>query len=187
MGIIKNFLKSFIKLSRPRFTFTDNKLIFKINSDHFYEYEIENYETKTRHDSYVLDAYTLKTDEIFLEHIHVDNDVDWEGLPSSVYTSFLKEQLKFKNMEVLEKFEYDGFDFITYKIDNHFILNFIYIYEINKDTFILDVKSNLYTNLLKSFDSSYEYSYEKNSEEGLSLDISLVKQNAIYGYFRLDN
>ena len=187
MGIIKNFLKSFIKLSRPRFTFTDNKLIFKINSDLFYEYAIENYETNTRHDSYVLDAYTLKSDEIFLEHIHVDNDVEWEGLPSSIYTSFLKEQLKFKNMEVLEKFEYDGFDFITYKLDNHFILNFIYIYEINKDTFILDVKSNLYTKLLKSFDSSYEYNYEKNSQEVLNLDISLVKQNAIYGYFKLDN
>ncbi|MGA1933395.1 hypothetical protein ACH5BF_11885 [Arcobacter sp. YIC-464] len=187
MGIIKNFLKSFIKLSRPRFFFNDNKLIFKIDSDNFYTYEIDNYETKTRHDSYVLDAYTLKTDAVFLEHIHIDNDVQWEGLPSSIYISFLKDSLRIKQMDVLEKIEFDGFDFITYKIDNHFILNFIYIYEINKDTFILDVKSELYTNLLKKFDSSYTYKFEQNSDETLSLDLSIVKQNGIYGYFKLDN
>lgn len=187
MGIIKNFFKSFINLSRPRFTFTDNKLIFKINSDIFYRYEIDNYDTKTRHDSYVLDAYTLNTKDLFLEHIHLDNDVSWEGLPSSIYLSFLKEQLKIKDIKQLEKKEFDGFDFITYEVDNHFVLNFIYIYEVNKDTFILDIKSELYENLLKNFDKEYEYRFEKNTNDVLSLDLSIVKQNAIYGYFKLDN
>ena len=90
-------------------------------------------------------------------------------------------------MEILEKIEYDGYDFITYKIDEHFILNFIYIYELQKDVFILDIKSELYTNLLKNFNENYKYKYEKNEENKMAFDISLVKENAFREYFKLDN
>ena len=50
MGFIKKALKglvkSFIKLSRPIFTFENNELKFKIDLETFYTYPIENYETK---------------------------------------------------------------------------------------------------------------------------------------------
>lgn len=187
MGLIKNFFKNFIKLSRPNFSFEDNELKFKINSDHFYTYALDNVDIKTRHDSYILEAYTLKTDDLFIEYVKVDNDVSWNGLPSSFFISLLKEKLHIKNMEQLEKKEYDGYDFITYRIDEHFILNFIYIYELNKDVFIIDIKSELYENLLKSFDGKYTYKYEKNSDEKMAIDISVVKENAFNGYFRLDS
>lgn len=184
---LKSFVKSFVKLSRPVFTFEDNQLKFKIDLERFYVYPIENYETKTRHDSYVDEAYTISSDDLFIEFIKVDHDVVWRGLPSSFFISLLKEKLSIKNMEVLEKKEYDGYDFITYKIDDHFILNFIYIYELHKDVFILDVKSDLYVNLIRNFDSNYKYKYEKNSEDNLAIDISLVKNNAFNEYFGLDD
>lgn len=185
---LKSVIKSFVKISRPVFTFEDNQLKFKIDLDKFYIYNIDdNYETKTRHDPYVNEAYTLTTEDLFIEYIKVDHDVTWDGLPSSHFISLFKERLGIKNMDLLEKYEYEGYDFVTYKIDNHFVLNFIYIYELQKDVFILDIKSELYTNLLKNFDSKYVYKYDKNEESKMAFDISLVKENAFKNYFRLDN
>lgn len=180
---LKSIVKSIVKLSRPIFSFEDNKLSFKVNPEHFYTYELDNYETKTKHDSYAVEAYTIESDNIFIEYIHTHSDVQWRGLPSSLYREFLKDRLGFKTMDVLEKKEYKHFDFYTFKIDDHFILNFIYIYELNKDVFILDVKSELYENLLKNFDKNYVYKFEKNKENILDIDISIVNENNFFNYF----
>ena len=180
---LKSIVKSIVKLSRPVFSFEDNNLSFKISSENFYSYELDNYETKTKHDSYTLEAYTIEADSIFVEYIHTHSDVQWRGLPSSLYIEFLKDRLGFKSMEILEKKEYENFDFYTFKIDDHFILNFIYIYELNKDIFILDVKSELYENLLRNFDKEYIYSFEKNKENILDIDISIVNENNFFNYF----
>jgi hypothetical protein len=60
----------------------------------------------------------------------------------------------------------------------------IYIYEINKEVFIVDLYGDLYENLLKNFEKDYIYSFEKNKNLNLNLNTSIVKNNAIYGYFR---
>ncbi|KAB7887256.1 hypothetical protein [Poseidonibacter ostreae] len=180
---LKSIVKSVVRLSRPVFNFEDNILSFKVNPEYFYSYEIDNYETKTRHDSYTIDAYSIKSNSIFIEYIHSHSDVQWRALPSSLYIEFLKDRLGFKSMDLLEKKEYKNFDFYTFKIDNHFILNFIYVYELNKDVFILDIKSELYENLLKNFDKEYIYKFEKNKEDVLDIDISIVKENNFFNYF----
>ena len=180
---LKTIVKSIVKLSRPVFNFEDNKLSFKVNPEHFYSFNLNNYETKTRHDSYTIEAYTIKSDNLFIEYVHIDSDVQWRGLPSSLYIEFLKDRLGFKKMDILEKKEYKNFDFYTFKIDEHFILNFIYIYEVNKDVFILDIKSELYENLLRNFDKNYKYKFEQNDENSLDIDISIVNDNNFFNYF----
>lgn len=180
---LKSIVKSVIKLSRPIFNFEDNNLSFKVSPEHFYLYKLDNYETKTKHDSYTFEAYTIESDNLFIEYIHTQSDVQWRGLPSSLYLEFLKDRLGFKTMDILEKKEYKNFDFYTFKIDNHFILNFIYIYELNKDVFILDAKSELYENLLRNFDKKYKYKFEKNKENILDIDVSIVNENNFFNYF----
>lgn len=180
---LKTIIKSIVKLSRPVFNFEDNKLSFKVNPEYFYSFELDNYETKTQHDSYTMEAYTIKSDDLFVEYIHTDSDVQWRGLASSLYIEFLKDKLGFKKMDILEKKEYQNFVFYTFKINEHFILNFIYIYEQNKDVFILDIKSELYTNLLKNFDQSYIYNFDRNKEDILNINISIVKENNFFNYF----
>lgn len=180
---LKTIVKSIVKLSRPIFSFEDNNLKFKVNPEHFYSFNLDNYETKTKHDSYAVEAYTIKSDNLFIEYIHTLSDVQWRGLPSSLYIEFLKDKLGFNKMDILEKKEYENFDFYTFKIDNHFILNFIYIYEQNKDTFILDIKSELYENLLRNFDKEYKYKFEQNKEDVLDIDISIVNENNFFNYF----
>lgn len=187
MGIIRELLGSFFKtitkLSRPYFSLEENELKFKINSDDFFKFPISNVETKTRHDSYVLEAYTLKTNDLFIEYIHTDADVSWNGQALSFFLDLLKETKKSRNMELLEKYEFPHYEFLTYKIDNGDILNIIYIYELNKEVFIIDKKSELYESLLKIFIKDYEYKFEKNTNTYLDLNISLTKNNAMKSYF----
>ncbi|RXJ86633.1 hypothetical protein, partial [Arcobacter sp. CECT 8985] len=148
MGFLKKILKLFIKVSRPIFSLEDNTLKFKVNSDYFYTYTLENFEIKTRHDPYVIDAYTLKTKDFFLEHIRVDTDVSWNADALSLYENFLVENLKLKNIKLLEKKEFEHFEFIIYQIDKIHILPLVYVWEVYKDIFILDFNLSLYEDLI---------------------------------------
>ena len=180
---LKSILKTVIKLSRPVFNLQDNTLKFKINSEQFYTYVLKDYEQKTRHDSYTIEAYTLKAKNLYIEYVQTDNDVVWNGLPSSLFIDLVKSKLNFKSMEILENYEFSNYEFITYKIDDHFILNFIYIYEINKEVFILDINSELYANLLRNFVKDYKYTYEKNQDDVVDFNFSIARENNINNYF----
>ena len=188
MGIIKDVLKSIFKsltkLSRPYFSLEENELKFKIDSDNFYLFPISNIETKTRHDPYVLDAYTMTANNLYLEYIHTDSDILWNGQALSFFINLLKHDIKAKSMELLEKREFKHYEFLTYRIDDSYILNFIYIYEIDKEVFIIDYKSELYEGLLRNFHRNYKYKFEKNEKISLEFNTSIVKNNAIYGYFK---
>lgn len=187
MGIftdaLKSVFKTITKLSRPYFSLEENDIKFKIDSDNFYIFPISNIETKTRHDPYVLEAYTIQLKDIYIEYIHTDNGVSWNAQALSLFQNLLKDSLKFRNMELLEKKEFKHYEFLVYKINNEYLLNIIYIYEINKEVFIIDLKGELFENLLKNFDKNYKYSFQKNSNVSLKLNLSLVKNNAINGYF----
>lgn len=189
MGIIVDFFKSLFKtikkLSRPYFSLEENELKFKIDSDNFYKFPVLNMETKTRYDSYVLEAYTLKANNLHVEYIHTDNDVSWNGQAFSFFKDLLKENIKAKSMDLLEKKEFRHYEFLVYKINGQYVLNLIYIYEINKEVFIVDTKGELYENLLKNFDKTYVYKFEKNQIDFMDLNLSLVKNNAMKSYFNL--
>ena len=188
MGMITNAFKSFFKtitkLSRPYFTLEENQLKFKIDSDNFYLFSISNIETKTRHDPYVLEAFTLTANNLYIEYILTDADVSWNGQAFSFFIGLLKRDIRAKSMDLIEKKEFKHYELMVYRIDNTYILNLIYIYEINKEIFIVDLKGDLYEGLLKNFDKNYKYEFERNKKLNLTLNTSVVKNNAIQGYFR---
>jgi hypothetical protein len=187
INILKSLFKTLTKLSRPHFSLEENELKFKIDSDNFYLFPISNIETKTRHDPYVLDAFTMTANDIYLEYIHTDTSTSWNGQAFSFFINLLKNDLKIKSMDLLEKKEFPFYEFLTYKINNSYILNFIYIYEINKEVFIVDLKAELYEKLLQKFEKDYKYEFERNKKLDLALNTSIVKNNAIYSYFRTSN
>lgn len=184
---LKSFSKTLSKLSRPYFSIEENELKFKIDSENFYKFPITNIETKTRHDSYVLEAYTLSADNLYIEYIHTPSDISWNGQALSFYKDLFKDSLKIKSLDLIEKREFSHYEFLVYKIDYKFIVNVIYIYEINKDIFIIDIKGELYENLLKIFDKTYEYRFEKNPIDYKNLNFSLVKNNAMKSYFNFQS
>lgn len=191
MGIIFDSLKAVVKkitkLSRPYFALEENQIRFKIDSEIFYNYPIENIEIKTRHDSYVIDAYTLNSDELYIEYIQTDHDVTWNGLALPYFMNLLKTNLRIKDMQQLEKKEFNHYEFYTYKVDEEYILNIIHIYEVDKEIFIVDKKANLYEDLLKNFEKNYNYKYEKNLDISIYMNFSLVRNNAMNSYFSLSS
>lgn len=182
---LKFAFKKVTKLSIPYFSLEENDLRFKITSDYSFKYPISNIETKTRHNSYVLETYTLKTDDLYIEYIHTETSVTWNGQAFSFFLNLIKQDLKIKDMKLLEKKEFSHYEFLTYEINDDYILNFIYIYEISKEIFIIDFKGELYENLLRNFQKDYKYKYEKKEHHLVDLNTSLVKNNAIYDYFRM--
>ncbi|MCR1816003.1 hypothetical protein [Aliarcobacter butzleri] len=185
---LKMIFKTITKLSRPYVSLEENDLKFKIDSDNTFKYTLSNIDTKTRHDPYIIDAYTLSANEIYLEYIHTDIDVSWNGQALSFFISILKDNIKAKNFDLVEKEEFSHYEFLTYKVDNSYFLNVIYIYEVSKEVFIVDKKAELYEKLLKNFKKDYVYRFEKDSNNIPKIEnLSLVKNNAMNSYFTISS
>ena len=185
---LKMIFKTITKLSRPYVSLEENDLKFKIDSDNTFKYTLSNIDTKTRHDPYIIDAYTLSANEIYLEYVHTDIDVSWNGQALSFFISLLKDNIKAKNFDLVEKEEFSHYEFLTYKVDNSYFLNVIYIYEVSKEVFIVDKKAELYEKLLKNFKKDYVYRFEKNSNNIPKIEnLSLVKNNAMNSYFAISS
>ncbi|MCG3656031.1 hypothetical protein ACOTWK_08770 [Aliarcobacter butzleri] len=185
---LKMIFKTITKLSRPYVSLEENDLKFKIDSDNTFKYTLSNIDTKTRHDPYIIDAYTLSANEIYLEYIHTDIDVSWNGQALSFFIGLLKDNIKAKNFDLVEKEEFSHYEFLTYKVDNSYFLNVIYIYEVSKEVFIVDKKAELYEKLLKNFKKDYIYRFEKNSNNIPKIEnLSLVKNNAMNSYFAISS
>ncbi|MFW2611622.1 hypothetical protein [Aliarcobacter butzleri] len=185
---LKMIFKTITKLSRPYVSLEENDLKFKIDSDNTFKYTLSNIDTKTRHDPYIIDAYTLSSNEIYLEYIHTDIDVSWNGQALSFFIGLLKDNIKAKNFDLVEKEEFSHYEFLTYKVDNSYFLNVIYIYEVSKEVFIVDKKAELYEKLLKNFKKDYVYRFEKDSNNIPKIEnLSLVKNNAMNSYFAISS
>ena len=109
----------------------------------------------------------------------------WNSQPFSYFLNLLKDELKVDSFENLEKKQQNHYEFNIYRVNNEFNLYLIYIYEMNKEIFIVDTKGELYKNLLRNFEKSYSCNFEKNENNHFDLNISLVKKNALYNYFKL--
>lgn len=59
----------------------------------------------------------------------------------------------------------------------------IYVYSISSELFVIDVKGNLYKNLLLSLNKNYKYCYENEQKGDINFNISLVKENSMRGFF----
>jgi len=183
MGFFKNLLNNIAKAARPIYTFKDNTLTFKISSEESHSYALEDYDLKSRHDPYVSEAYTLYNKDIFLEYIRIANDTTWNGSAINFYENMFKDELKIKTLKILEDFEVDTYVFKIFEIDEQFIVFFIYIYEVNKDVFIIDTKGELYNSLASKKIHDYVGKYQDSLKGDVNFNMSLVKQNSQHEYF----
>ncbi len=183
MGIFQKVLNFIAKASIPIFKFENDHLFFKLRNDEFYQYKLENYDIKTRHDPFVIEAYTLNTDNIFLEFIRSDENISWNGQALSLYEDFFKEKLNISKLETIEKKEIGHYTFKTKRVDDSFVLHFIYIYMVYTDIIIVDMKGELYKNLLFRLDGNYLYKFDKEEKGKVNFNISLVKENCIRSFF----
>lgn len=184
MNFLRKILKKIAKASLPIFSFDENELKFQIDSNEMLGYKLKNLDVKTRHDPYTIEAFTIKNQDIFLEHIRLDNDCAWDTDPLGAYKSFLKNRLKWESMELLQEKKFENYTLSTYKIENKYVVHLIHISEMYKDTFIVDTKGDLYQKIFNALNhSNSSYTYANEEKMNINFDISLTKENAFSYYF----
>lgn len=183
MSFFDKILKFIAKASIPTYKFEDDKLYFKVKSEEYYEYDLIEYDIKTRHDPFIMEAYTLTTKNIFLEYIKIEHNTQWNGQALSLFESFFVEKLNIKDFEVIEKKDIEHYTFKTYKINESFVIHMIAIYTVISDVIILDTKGDLYKNLLFRLDGNYQYKFDKEEKGDINFNISMVKDNCFKGFF----
>ncbi len=173
---------------KPLFTYnkTNQQLSFQLDSNTQYDLNVRSFKYQQRYSQNVLNAYTLNDEinAISIEHIQLTGNGAWRGQPRSVYENFIKEKLKIKSMQILSRKEINNYEFTTYKIDDKYLLHFIYIWESQRDTFIYDAKGLLYNKLIKKLNPAYEVETYDLSNYSRLFNESLVFYNTIYGYFK---
>jgi hypothetical protein len=183
MNFFKKIINSLNHISRPLFSFDadSSRLSFLLPNDEFFSFTIDNFDVKTRHDSYVLEAYTFDSQDIFFEYIHLDATSSWNGSSRGYFVSLLKKMIK-EELTLDEQIEIGHYEFLTYKTDKGYI-HLIYIWEVNKEVFLIDKKGILYKEFLSLLKSDYIYNYEDKKIYSLDVEISLVKHNSLNQYF----
>ena len=74
----------------------------------------------------------------------------WNSQPFSYFLNILKDELKVYSFENLEK-SHTHYEFNIYRVNNEFNLYLIYIYEMNKEIFIVDTKRWIIWKSFKKF------------------------------------
>lgn len=187
MGIFQKIISAIANASMPIYKFENNQIAFKTESEEYIKYDLDVYDVKTRHDPFVVEAYTINNDEIFLEYVKTDTNIIWNGQALSLYEDFFKQKLQIKEFETLESKDISNYTFKVKKVDDSFILHIIYIWAANTDVFILDMKGDLYKKLLSEFEKGYSYKYDNEEKAHVNFNISLVKENCMQGFFNVSH
>lgn len=187
MGFFSKVADFIAKASIPIFKYENNSLHFKLSDGEIFFFELSEHSKKSNHDSYVQKAYTISSEDIFLEYVKLSANAQWRGLASSIFETTFKKKLNIQNLETIENKKIGNYIFTTKKVDESFVLHLIYISSSNEDTMIVDMKGELYKALLSKLDDSYTYNFENEEKGSVNFDISLVKENVIYKYIESNN
>ena len=98
-----------------------------------------------------------------------------------------KDELKLKSLKLIEQKAIKNFDFRTYQVNNESYFNVIQNYTTLDDTFIIDYKGQLYSELRAEFEPNYTSPYSDKKRFFSTYNKSLVRKNFFKGYFGRDS
>ena len=174
MGFLSNIISKIKSATTATYQLKNDDLIFKINSDEFYTYNLKQFKQNHNANHHLSRAYTIKTEDISLEYISFNMNSSWSGAAYSMYEDFFKKELKIKSLKLLEEYEVNNYLFKTFEVDENFTMFFIYIYSSNEDVFIIDTKGELYNQLISKKLPNYKFNYTNNQKGNVNFDISIV-------------
>ena len=123
---------------------------------------------------------------LFSEYINLDSSCSWNGLQRGYFEDLFKTTLKFKSFKILERKDFNNYEFTTYLIDNKYYMNLIYKYSIYEDLFIIDYEGKYFAKMINEFDKNYENKYLNKERFSSNYSNSLVKMNFINTYFSMN-
>jgi hypothetical protein len=133
--------------------------------------------------SYISHINDNKYGNLFIEYIDLDSSCSWTGFQRGYFEYLFKTTLKLKSFKLIERKDYDNYEFSTYLVDEKYYMNLIYKYSVYENLFIVDYEGKYSTELIKIFDTNYENIYLNNSRFSSNYSKSLVNMNIINSYF----
>ena len=133
--------------------------------------------------SYISKIKHKEYGNIFSEYINLNTSCSWNGLSRGYFEYLFKTTLKLKSFKIVQRIDYQNYEFTTYLIDDTYYMNLIYKYSTYEDLFIIDYDGKYFTKLIKDFDASYENIYLNEKRFSSNYSNSLVKMNFINSYF----
>lgn len=177
----------------PTFDYDNKKQImtFHVN-DEMFNVKLYNPFYQDRVDSCTRDSYTIYSQDSYfgrigIENVDLDIECGWRGLDQSLYEGFIKKDLKLENFYALERIKVKNYEFVTYSVNDEYVLNMIYIYNVTKSTFILDYKGTLFDVLIKKLKPDFIDKYNNHPRYESVLNNSIVKDNQMNAYFGRQN
>lgn len=168
---------------------SENKqLNFAFNNGLLYTAALHNPKKRAQFDACSSFSYTLNDSssswgDVFIEHIGLHSNCKFNAESLGLFLYEFKEQLKLQKFEKLQTLVHDNYEFRTYKINDTYFVNFIFIYTSFDYTFIVDYEGKLSQALLQQFDASFESNFLNHPRFKANYDYSLVKMNVFKGYF----
>lgn len=135
-----------------------------------------------------LDTYTLSDENseygrLFLENIALEGNCQWNGAASGFFVYELRTKLKFKTFKLVDRFIQKNYEISTYKVDGDKYVSIIEMYSVNSNSFIIDNKGKLSTEIIKALDPEFKFKYTDAPRTDIKYDFSLVQNNIFKGYF----
>jgi hypothetical protein len=136
--------------------------------------------------SYISNINDNEYGKLFSEYINLDSSCSWNSFQRGNFEYLFKSTLKLKSMKVIERIDYDNYEFTTYIIDDKYYVDLIYKYSTYEDLFILDYDGKYYSSLRKRFDKNYTNINVDKLRFKSDYSKSLVNMNFINSYFSRD-
>ena len=116
------------------------------------DYKVQDSKYRNKFAGCVFNAFTVETksmnSKLMIEHISINTDCTWLGLPRSIYTDFIRDEIKVKRVELIDRTKVNEYEFSIYKTDKNCIMYLITISQMYDTTFIVDNTGNFYNDLL---------------------------------------
>lgn len=170
----------------------EKKLSFKISSQTSFPVDLNAPKLQVNHDACSLYSYTLNDTsstygKLFIEHIHLQSNCSYNGDALGYFMYEFKEQLKLKSLKKIEHKTFNNTELLTYQVNGESYFNIIHTFTTFEDTFIVDYKGRLYTQLRKQFEPKYSNAYISKKRFSSTYNESLVRKNIFKSYFNRES
>ena len=98
------------------------------NMSEFTELTKKNTSDSCANFSYISNINDKEYGRLFSEYINLDNSCSWNSFQRGNFEYLFKSTLKLKSMKVIERVDYDNYEFTTYIIDDKYYVDLIYKY-----------------------------------------------------------
>lgn len=133
--------------------------------------------------SYIAQNSDKEYGKLFTEYINMSSSCHWNGFQRGLFEDLFKSTMKFKSFKVVERKDYDNYEFSTYLIDEKYYVNLIYRYTVFEDLLIIDYEGKYTTKLIKQLDLNYDNLYLNKPRFDGHYSNSLVRMNMLNSYF----